>query len=166
MTPEQLLTLKAAILADPVLAAKAGTADGRYEIAAALNLTAAPDYWVWRTSVSTDALQADPGFDWTRVDNLTIGKARIWEWITSAPTINPSQANVRAGFAATWAAAGDAATLAAILGVCRRKCRRAEKLFVVASPNGVGTRGSTSNPDTMTFEGSVTAGNVEAALNA
>jgi len=165
MTPTQLQTLKTAILADPVLAAKAGTADGRYDIAAALNLAAAPDYWVWRTSVSTDALQADPGFDWTRVDNLTTGKARIWEWITSAPTINPAQANVRAGFAATWSAAGDAATLAAVLGVCRRTCRRAEKLFTVASSGGTGARGSATNPDTMTFEGSVSVNDVEAALN-
>lgn len=53
LTVPQLSTLKAAIDADPVLAAKPLNSDGYFEIAAVLNTElAAPDFWVWRSNVT------------------------------------------------------------------------------------------------------------------
>ena len=46
MTPQQLSTLKAYILADPVLAVKPMTMDGAYEIAEVINQVTTPDYIV------------------------------------------------------------------------------------------------------------------------
>ena len=55
MTPAQLATLKAAILADPALAAYPAGSDGAFGLAAALNLPASPAYAVW-AQVSSDAV--------------------------------------------------------------------------------------------------------------
>ena len=62
------------------------------------------------------------GFDWVEVDNLTVGKARIWEWLfdNATTTINPSKANVRAGIAECWkGTAAKLAVQAAVLAHCK-----------------------------------------------
>lgn len=55
MTPQQLQTLKTAILADPTLNAQPNNSDGAFAIALALNLPASPQVTLWRT----DAKVAD-----------------------------------------------------------------------------------------------------------
>jgi hypothetical protein len=150
LTQQQLATLKAAILADPVMAAKPMNGDGDWEIAALFNVAASPAFYVWKSSVQVSEIMAN-GFDWTRVDNLTIGKARIWEWMVAVGTINPAQTNVRTGVLAVFSVAGDTAMRLAIFGHCQRPATVFEKLFatgtgVVATEAGVG-------PATMLFEG-------------
>ena len=96
--------------------------------------------------------------DWTMVDNLANGKARIWEWMTDLGVINPSKLNVRAGIAATWT--GTAAMLAvkeAVLVHCKRKANILEKLL----STGIGT---TADPATMAVEGSLTYQEVGLAM--
>ena len=75
------------------------------------------------------------GFDWTLVDNLTAGKARIWEWMTQLGVINPSQANVRAGIIASISGTGAAfpTMRTAIFGHCQRLATRFEKLLATGS---------------------------------
>ena len=97
MTPQQLATLKAAILADPQLAAQPMTSGGASVIAEALNAPASPAYTVWRSSVSRAEILQN-GFDWTRLDNLSVGKARVWSDIFVDGTINPAKPNVRKAF--------------------------------------------------------------------
>lgn len=131
LTAPQLQTLKAFIAADPVMSLKPLTSDGDFDIAVLLNMEATPTYYVWKTSVGTDGIMQN-GFDWTRVDNLTVGKARIWDWITRLPTINPSLPNVRAGVEATFSVeAADAPNRAAVYGHCQRPATVVEKLFAV-----------------------------------
>ena len=163
LTSAQKTTLKAAINADPVLSAFPNTADGAFAIAAALNLPAVPDYYVWRTAVLVTEIMQN-GFDWTRVDNLTVGKARIWEFMTAAGTLNPSQPNVRAGFESCFSVeAGDQATRQAIYDHCVQKASRAEKIFAAGSGAGTAPTHHGVGPDTMTFTGNLSFQDVQDA---
>lgn len=159
----QLATLRAAIDADAVLAAKPLNSDGYFEIAQALNTElASPDFFVWRTVVSQDEIMQN-GFDWVRVDNLSVGKARIWEWMfdNAGATFNPAKANVRAGIAEVWkGTAADNAVRQAVFNRCQARATRAQKLF--ATGPGTTTSVDGVGPATMAVE-SISLSDVEAA---
>ncbi len=154
MTPAQLTTLRAAVLADPTGAAffqAPGNAAGLQNY---LNSTST--FVAWRAQVSQDEIMQN-GFDWTRVDNLSVGLARVWEWLfaNESKSINPSKANVRAGIEAVWkGTAADLAVRAAVYVHCKELATVAEKMLA----SGVGTD---ANPGLRTFEGEVSP--VEAA---
>lgn len=153
MTPEQLQTIKADILANPDLSAFPPGPDGAFAIADAYNQTAAPDYTVWRTQVDAEEVMSN-GFVWTAVDGLTVGKARIWDWMTRYGQINPSKVNVRQGLQDCFGAGSPMIT--GILPHCKRLATRAEKLLAT----GVG---SNAAPALMGFEGNVTYRDIELA---
>jgi hypothetical protein len=159
LTPAQAAALQTAVLADPVLSLKPHTSDGAYDIAAAFNLDAASAFVVWKTFVRQEVITQN-GFDWVRVDNLSVGKARIWEWLFANPdrSINPSKANVRAGIDECWkGTAADLAVRAAVYVHCKRNATRAEKLFATGT-------GTDAEPATMVFEGSLSYYDVQAAM--
>lgn len=146
LTTQQLATLKAFILADPVMSQLPNTSDGSYAIADLLNKMAQPAFIVWKTDVSVDEIMRN-GMDWARVDNLSVGKARIWEWLGRLGTINASKVNVRAGIDATWVGtAADLAVRAAVYVHCKRSATVLEKLFATGT-------GSDASPATMMIEG-------------
>ena len=161
MTPEQLTTLKAAILAETdadFVAAR--TAGNNSQMLVWFNEPASPEFVVWRKQVSREALEEDDAFNWTVVDNLSTGsKYRIWDWMFgSKGYINPSKANIRAGIAATWV--GNAQLLAVramVLAKCKRAATKAEKLFATGT-------GSTESPAVMDFEGQVSIDDIRAAV--
>lgn len=156
LTSEQLATLKAAILADPVLSAFQAGSDGAYEIASALNALATPDFIVWRTNVSIDEIMRN-GMAWDRVDNLTTGKARIWDWIGRLGTFDASKPNIRAGIDAAWVGtAADLAVRATVYTHCKRKATQAEKMFATGT-------GSDASPATMAVEGALSWQDVDLA---
>lgn len=163
LTIAQNQILKADILADPILAALPNNSDGAFAIAAAYNLTATPDFWVWRTAVSLSDINNN-GFDWVRVDNLSVGKARIWEWMfQTTGAINASKANVRAGIQECWkGTAADLAVQAVVFGHCQRLATRAEKLFATGAGtsvvDGIG-------PATMSVEGDLSFQEIQNARN-
>lgn len=149
MTPAQLSALKTFALADPT-AADYITAGSDGLLAQWFN--EATSFVVWRTRVSQDEITQN-GFDWVRVDNLSVGKARIWEWLflNEFRSINPSKDNVRAGIAECWkGTAADLAVQAAVLTHCKRNANRAEQ----ALASGTGT---TVTPATLSFEGAISA---------
>lgn len=154
LLPSQWPLLKTDILADPTLAQWAATGRMAAEIAIEYNKTASPAWTVWRSSVETSTVMAN-GFTWTEVDQLTGGKARIWEWMASLGTINPAKSNVRQGLRDCFGASS--ATYLGMLPYLKRPATRAEKLFTTGS-------GTDSNPATMTFEGTLTYQDVEQAL--
>lgn len=162
LTAQQNAAIKAAILADPVLSAFPNNTDGAFGIAALLNQQASPDFYVWRTSVTIGEIMQN-GFDWTRVDNLTVGKARIWEWMVATGTIKPNQSNVRAGVLAVFTTAGDLANRNAVFGHCQRLATRAEKLL--ATGTGTASTDQGVGPATMGFEGSLSYQDVDTARN-
>ena len=158
MTPEQLSALKADIAADPAFASIPHTADGAYAIAAVYSQQASPAFIVWKTSVDPDEIMRN-GMDWTRVDNLTVGKARIWDWMTKLGAFDASKINIRAGIDAAWVGtAADLAVRAIVYTHCKRPALRIEKLFA----SGTGTDAS---PATMTHEGSISYQDVQSAWN-
>lgn len=155
LSTQQLAALAADILADPVLAAEPMNSDGAFAIAAAYNAEASPAFVVWRTNVPAQEIMAN-GFVWTAVDTLTVGKARIWDWMTRYGTINPSKANVRQGLADCFGAAS--AMVTGITPHLKRNATRGEKLFATGT-------GTTGNPATMAYEGTLSYQDVEAARN-
>lgn len=159
LTTEQQAILKTDIEADPAFASLPTNSDGAYYIAQAYNLPATPNFIVWRTSVTQDEIMQN-GFDWVRVDNLSVGKARIWEWLfdNQSATCNPSKVNVRAGIDECWkGTAADLAVRAAVYVHCKRPATRIEKLLATGT-------GSDASPATMTFEGSLSYQDVQQAM--
>lgn len=154
LTPEQKTTLVAAIQAD--ITANAFYTNGDLTgLADYLNAAATPAYIVWRTAVSQPEIMLN-GFDWTRVDNLSVGKARIWEWMFDNPqnAINPSKVNIRAGIDATWVGTqADLSVRAAVYVHCKRPASRFEQLFATGT-------GTDAVPATMTLEGPLATGDL------
>jgi hypothetical protein len=161
MTPEQLAALKAHIDASPDLSGFPLNSDGAFEIAALLNLPATPEYLIWKDSV-TEAEILQNGMDWLRVDNLSVGKARIWEWLFKFASANPSKANVRAAFAEVWkGTAADNTVRLSVFQHCQKPATRCEKLFSTGA--GTTTTQDGVGPATATWFGSVSYAEVEAA---
>lgn len=156
LTPQQMATLKSAIDTNPTWAAFPNNTDGAYQLAQLLNVEAAPAYVVWKTSVNPDDIMRN-GMDWTRVDNLSVGKARIWDWLTKLGSFDASKVNVRAGIDATWVGtAADLAVRAKVYTHCKRSALVIEQLFA----SGAGTDAS---PSTMTFEGVINYQDIDEA---
>lgn len=136
LTPEQMVIFKAALLAelDPELViyrknGQTGLISDWY------NRDNTEGYIIWKYAVTQDEIMQN-GMDWTRVDNLSIGKARIWEWMFSSQlkSINPSKANVRAGINAVWVGtAADLAVRAAVYVHCKKAASRIDKLFATGA---------------------------------
>lgn len=155
LNTQQAATLKAYILADPVLSAFPMNSDGSYAIADLLNKAAEPAFIVWKTDVSIDEIMRN-GMDWARVDNLSVGKARIWDWLGRLGVINAAKTNVRAGIDAAWVGtAADLAVRAAIYVHCKRSATVLEKLFATGA-------GSDASPATMVIEGAISYQTIDA----
>jgi hypothetical protein len=147
LTPAQKATLLTNINATPAALAiyQNGDLSG---LADFYNALADPAFIVWKSFVSRDEVMLN-GFDWARVDNLSVGKARIWEWLNESGGFNPSKANVRAGIDATWTGTqADLSVRAAVYVHCKRSASRLEKLFAEGT-------GSDAVPATMTIEGEI-----------
>ena len=149
LTPEQLQTFRAALFAETNPVVVAALAEGSFGIATDYyNAEATPAYTVWKTRLELEEITSN-GFDWVRVDNLSVGKARIWEWMfgSESKSINPSKPNVRAGIAEVWKGTeADLAVRASVLAHCKRNARRIEKMFATGP-------GLVADPANMTFEG-------------
>lgn len=147
LSTSQIASLKAACLADAACTPLHNAADD-VGLAAWFNGDTTT-YIVWRPSVTREEIMRDAGFDWARVDNLTAGKARVWDWMFAFGTINPSKANIRAGIDAAWVGtAADLAVRAAVYAVCKRSATRAEKVLA----SGAGT---STSPSVMSWSGAI-----------
>lgn len=154
MTPEQKAALKTYIQSQPDIGPM--FADGNLAgVTDALNAEASPAFYVWRTEVSQDEIMQN-GFDWVRVDNLSVGKARIWEWLfmNQARAINPSKANVRGGISECWkGTAQDVAVRHVVLQHCQRLASRFERVF--ATGTGTATTGQGVGPGDLVVVGPI-----------
>lgn len=148
LTLEQNAILRAVMNAEPSLAEPIRVGDAQL-IALWFNGIYSPTFTVWKTSVDPNDIMKN-GMDWTRVDNLTVGKARIWDWMTRLGTFNPSKLNVRAGIDAAWVGtAADLAVRAAVYVHCKRPASIFEKLLALGT-------GTDASPAVMTPEGPMT----------
>lgn len=154
----------------------AGMSDG--DAAKAASAIASPSYLVWSLSVRREVVQGSAGFDWTRVDNLSVGKARIWDWMFNASdTIPAYKGNYRTGINAVWVGTqADLNVRDAVNIACQRPVTNMEKLFVTATADGPtqnGTRGTSANADQIGvstvngsfLEGGITESDVVALRN-
>lgn len=193
LTTAQLPALKAAIDADQVLSAKPRNGDGDFDIAAAFNLAAAPDFFVWRTNASTeDIFNQITWANFTPNDtvptdtalNNAIWQARAWVLqikqinlqvlLTGRTTFNASKTTQRNGLsdATQNLPSGNNGNLRTagwtnILPILSRTATRAEKLFAVttAGSGADQTNIGTTGPATLVFEGSIAPADVNTARN-
>ena len=160
LTTEQLAVFQASLLAetDPDLVFRRDSGQaGR--VAEWYNEPRVPSLVVWKTSLQLEEITSN-GFDWVRVDNLSVGKARIWEWMFGSEdkSINPSKPNIRAGIAEVWkGTAADLAVQATVLKHCKRPATRIQALFAVGT-------GTMEAPATMVFTEQLSEPDVMRAL--
>lgn len=151
LTPAQLATLKAAIDADPVLAAFPNNSDGAFEIALALNQPAVPDFYVWRSQYTPDLIRVAISNGVTQLDALTASKrdSLLW-WADGTHDFGTTAAR-----AAADDLTGSQNTLKnAILDGGKRKALRIEKILATgtgtfAAPATAGYNGTVSYQDVM-----------------
>jgi hypothetical protein len=158
LTSAQRTALVTDIAADSTLSQLQHNSDGASAVAAAYNLTASPDFWVWRM-IPVSEYKGAGGIVWTEVDTLTVAKARIFEWLTGNLTlpIDAADTNVQAGIGNAFAVG--TTTRANLTTLGRERATRAEKLFANTS-QGAGT---TAAPATRTHQRPFTAWEVEQA---
>ena len=158
LTPSQLVTLKADILANSDLNSQPNTSDGNFEIARLYNLIASPSFTVWKTNVPIGTV--GQSFDGTELAGLTTGNQTRLQTLAMylAAGVNPSKPGVRGFFDDIFSGAGGANTRAALLVLWKRLATRAEKLYATGT-------GSDPSPATMTFEGNISPIDVVNARN-
>lgn len=151
LTPEQSAIVKTYVEAIPELMANPHNSDGASAVADYLKVAEVPDFIVWKTKVSIKEIMSN-GFDYTRVDNMTVGKSRIWEYLMHIDIIDPSKETIRKGIDEAWLGQTGpeiVAHRAAIQTHLKRNTIRLEKLLATGA-------GTTVAPATMGHEGPLT----------
>jgi len=128
-------------------------------IAQTYNQVDASNFWVWRSVLPPEEYTGAGGIVWTEVDALTVGKARIFEWMTGTLTkpLHPSDSNQRQGIQDAFQAQAPT-TFSNLRTIARRLARRIERLYVTGT-------GSTASPGSLGFEGTVTDRDVAHAVD-
>lgn len=153
LTPAQLATVKAYIVADQTLNAQPNNNTGNGEIANALNAIASPDWYVWLTAYTPELKAAAIDNGITQLDNLAASKRDVLLWWANR-THDASRQPTRDAINDM---CGTQNTLkSALTDGAKRKARLLEKVL------GTGT-GSLASPGTMGYEGTISADEVEQA---
>jgi hypothetical protein len=182
LTPAQLTTLKAAILADPALNAQPNNSDGAFAIAAALNVVASPQVLLWRTDAKVadiiDAINwaqytpndaADGTATFTnRILAIQTKQMNLQLMLQGRETLNANKPNIRLGLrdavTSIPSGAGGAGVNpggsngTSVLNNCIRPALRIEAILVGADA----TTGAVT-AKLIGFEGTVSYQDVEAA---
>lgn len=153
LSPAQKVTLKAHVLANQDTATL--YTDGNLTgLADALNATASPSFWVWRTNVTRSELYHGTSPDgttwnWTTYKAQSQTEQGAWVQMFMGDQANCALPNLRAGIAAIFTgSAQQNAQRDHCLATCRRLASRIEKLLATGT-------GSSVSPATMTFEGTL-----------
>ena len=165
LTTAQLQTLKAWVIAN---------ANSVFDLSTAnlLNAPASPAFRVYRKFVPMQEVMGN-NFDWTRVDNLNVGKARIWEYMERAYAsgavggLNFANSACRTGINTVWVGTQqDLAVRASVYSHATRDATVAEKLLK-ASGDGNAPDANGDGPATLGdgAEGPVTLQNLVDAAN-
>lgn len=183
LTTPQKATLKAAILADQDWASFPNDTDGNYNLATLLSTDAAPNFWVWSTSADVQAIKdavvwsaltpsdaPDGTQAWANRSLQCQGKQFNLQLILPmSGTMNATNANVRAGLQDALqgvrsgpAGASQDAGWAAVRNAMARKASNVEKVFADTALGNGSTRALCA---TMTWEGPISADDVQQARN-
>lgn len=195
LTSAQLATLKTAIAANsttipagqPWTGSFAGqainalpnNADANTAIAGWYNMTASPDYFGWKPSVTRSDVYHTTSLDgttwnWTTYKNQSAVEQNAWTQMFMGDSGPIALVNFRQGVASIFTGSAQAnAQRDHVFSIGRRLVTNGEKVYataVVSPPantgNNTGTaRGSATNPDNLPFTGSITRSDVENARN-
>lgn len=124
MTPAQLATLKAGILADPTAAAFSNDEPGNKLLAGYLNTVPAAATAIWRPVIPV--VEMSPAIDWSAYAVLTTAKQQTYLALTQGGVIDATSSAVRAAFTTIF---GVGATLTALTALAQRNATRFEALF-------------------------------------
>ncbi len=181
LTNPQYAALKAAINAKPTWAAYPLSGDGYYDLAAQLNLEAAPNFWVWSTNVNVNTLRAaiiwanltpsdvpDGTQAWANRSLQCQGKQfNIQNIVPFTGTLDASDVNLRNGLQDALqnvrSGAGGAsqdAGWSAVRSTLARKAKYIEKILADTASGDGSTRTLSA---TLVFEGQITDADVMAA---
>lgn len=162
LTSAQKTTLKADILADPALSSQPNNSDGNTAIANAYNLTASPNWTIWRKSVSVTEIGDNiVGTELAGLSSLNNTRLQTVV-ILSQAGVNPSLADRRAFFDDIFSGAGGAQTRAKLLILWKRLASRAQKLFSTGTGSDLSPATTASN---VGDDFLLTADNVQEARN-
>ena len=156
LTTAQNVTLKAAILADPVLNAIPNTFDGAFAIADALNLLATPTFIVWRTNVPTSDVKK--AVVWTEYVGRSVGEQGAFSLMISNGIIDASQINVRQGIQDIFSGPSGLNSRTALTAISKRSATKVEKILATGT-------GTDAIPAVMGFEGNISPQDTYAARN-
>ena len=158
LTPAQMATLKANIIADAAFNGLPLNTDGAVTIANAYNLAAAPAFTVWKTNVPI--VEVGRAFNGAELAGLTTGNQTRLQTIAQylSAGVNPSLIDNRQFFDDVFSGAGGNTTRPKLLTLWKRLALRIEKLFATGT-------GSDASPATLTWEGQISYADVEAARN-
>lgn len=162
LTPSQMTSLKAHIVASGDLNIFPNSSDGNFEVAKLMNVAASPGFTVWKKSVSIN--EVGKSFNATELAGLTsTNNTRLQTLaIYLAGGVDPSIPGVQAFFNDIFSGAGGTNTRAALLILWKRLASRAEKLF----STGTGSDASPATTAANIGEGFlITAQDVETARN-
>lgn len=137
--------------------------DANQAIADAYNLTASPDFWVFKTSVDVDT--AREAINWAEIlTNAKLGVDDRWAFdvMMANGNFNPALRNTRDGLAEIFN--GQPLTRNALLDISVRLATRGEKLFhVVGDGPGGGDGSAKAQSAVMTREAAITQVDVSKA---
>lgn len=156
LTPAQLQTLKAAILAEttPAFVALRQAND---ETGMAAWYNTAGTFVAWKSSVTIAATGAVfNGTEWAGMTSAN--HTRLQTVAQYLATYNPGIADIRAMFNDIWSSGGTN-TRAALLALWKRFATRGERVFATGT-------GTDAAPGSLTFEGTISAQDISDALRA
>lgn len=152
----QKAAIKADILANQDLNSLPNTPDGAFAIAELYNLQASPDFYTWKTSVSTADVKRV--LVWTEYRDTAVADKQTFELMISNGEIDPSDLNIRQGIADLFNGPQTETTRDNLINLGKRLATRIEALLAVGT-------GSEESPATMTLEGNISYQDVYAARN-
>lgn len=149
--PAQNTALVSSIAADPTLGQLTHTGNNADIIAAAYNLTASPQFTVWKTKLMEVDLEANTSpegtvWSWTIYIGRSQAERDAYRQMFNKGVINPALPQVQAAFTDIFSGAGGQAQRTHALAMMKRDATRVEKLFATGT-------GSLASPATLTFEG-------------
>lgn len=133
----RLAAIVTAINADPALSGLPKTTQAANDIAAAFNQNAAPDLWVWKSSVTkAEVLEM---IHYADASALTAAVRSVLELYLKGEVVPCDRARVRAAFASMFAGSAQN-THTRLEALFKRKALRGEALFTSNSNGGDGTQ--------------------------
>ena len=156
LTPAQAATLKAAINADPTLAAMtSGPGTDFHAIAQAVSAPASPAFYVWKSSTTPEEFRAAIIEAADQLDNLTVGKRDALLYVVSG--------NIDSRIAARRAAldnlCGSQNVLKASIVAGQKRTANVVEKLLADTANG---NGAVATPAVAVYEGSVSLNDVAA----